>query len=320
MIPWLSRCRHFLVPPSLCLGGLLAFLGLEPKKKAKEDPVVHTIKQGILALQRGEYKKAEQMLHLALKMSQERLDTQAETYCFDVMADIALANNELEKAEKLFLEVMRRLLSTGTSQDDDAIVEISAKLANIYSKRRDDSKAEQGYQFCINTQREKISGLIGNLQDASLNAAEENSLTLLGMCMAMYAKHFIDRGKYREARDLLTQSLEVARKVFGETHPQTLVIRNDLALISTMLKDYKESIRIFEELVGSDAVSESEDLAVFMCNLGASYLANGNIGKAQEYCGKAKEIAKKQNRWVALNDAEGCLADIRQRREQMAKK
>ncbi|XP_022660218.1 tetratricopeptide repeat protein 19 homolog, mitochondrial-like isoform X2 [Varroa jacobsoni] len=314
-----SQTWQFIATPPLRLGGILAFLGLESKDKDEEDSVVTTIKRGILAFQRKDYKKAERMLHLALKMSQERMDTQAETYCFDLLADIALAHGDLDKAEKLYVEVMRRLIISGTAKDDNAIIEISAKLANVFSKRHDDKKAEQGYQFCIDTQEKKLGELIKNFNNVSFTPEEKNSVALWGMCMDWYSKHLISRGKYAYARSLLSQSLEVSRKIFGESHEQTLVVKNDLALVNTMLKDYKESIRILEEIIGLDSVEQSEDLPAFLCNLGENYIKNGDFDKAQECCERAKELAKKQNNEMAIEVAESCLGEIQQKRKESSR-
>lgn len=65
----------------------------------------------ILILQGGELKKAEQLLHVALKMAQETNNQQAVTYIFDLLANLAYQREEYPKAERLFRDVLQRLLS-----------------------------------------------------------------------------------------------------------------------------------------------------------------------------------------------------------------
>lgn len=72
------------------------------------------------------------MLHLALHMAQTIEHFKAITYIFDLMANLAFEMGEYEKAEKLFVTVMQRLISTGTLENDLKIVHMSLKLAKIY--------------------------------------------------------------------------------------------------------------------------------------------------------------------------------------------
>jgi tetratricopeptide repeat protein 19 len=88
-------------------------------------------------LQKGEYKKAEQMLHIALKLAQEQQNDNGVTYIYDLLANLAYDQGEYEKAKKLFVSVMQRLLSTGTPKTDNKLIHMSLKLANIYKIQKD---------------------------------------------------------------------------------------------------------------------------------------------------------------------------------------
>lgn len=76
------------------------------------------IKRSILCIQREQYDKAEQMLHLALRMAQDMQDKDGVTFIFDVMANLAMETEQYKKAKKLFVTVMQRLLADGCAQDD----------------------------------------------------------------------------------------------------------------------------------------------------------------------------------------------------------
>jgi tetratricopeptide repeat protein 19 len=88
-------------------------------------------------LQKGEFKKAEQMLHIALKLAQEQQNYDGVTYIYDLLANLAYDQGEYGKAEKLFLSVIQRLLSMGVPKTDNKVIHISLKLANIYKMLND---------------------------------------------------------------------------------------------------------------------------------------------------------------------------------------
>jgi tetratricopeptide repeat protein 19, mitochondrial len=73
------------------------------------------------------------MLHLALKLAQERMSVDGITYSYDLMANLALERGQLAKAEKLFVTVMHRLISMGVAEDDNRILHMSVKLSNIFA-------------------------------------------------------------------------------------------------------------------------------------------------------------------------------------------
>ena len=70
---------------------------------------------------------------------------------------INLLQNDFVKAEKLFIDVMQRQLSyKGVAKDDNSIIAMSLKLAIIFSKTEQHEKAEQGFEFCIDSTENKI--------------------------------------------------------------------------------------------------------------------------------------------------------------------
>lgn len=99
-----------------------------------EDKLINNIKRSILCIQRGEHQKAEQMLHLALRMAQDLQNKDGITFVFDVMANLAMERGEYKKAEKLFVTVMQRLMADGYGQDD---IKVSVDgFLNVKSSKR----------------------------------------------------------------------------------------------------------------------------------------------------------------------------------------
>ena len=93
----------------------------------QEEQLIMTIKRSILSIQKEEYKKAEQMLHVALKMAQDLQSKDGITYIYDVMANLALQVGDFKKAEKLFANVMQRLFADGFLEDHIKVIVIWAK-------------------------------------------------------------------------------------------------------------------------------------------------------------------------------------------------
>ncbi|KAJ8939243.1 hypothetical protein NQ318_015201 [Aromia moschata] len=97
---------------------ILTWLGFADEDAGKESELIMTLKRAVLCMQREEYDKAERMLHLALRIAQQQQNEQGIIYCYDLMANLAFDQYQLDKAEKLFVSVLQMLLSKGVLQDD----------------------------------------------------------------------------------------------------------------------------------------------------------------------------------------------------------
>lgn len=125
--PFKNKSDFKLPPPSnLAIAlSILTWLGFTKEDEEKESELITILKRAVLCTQREQYDKAEQMLHLALRIAQQQQNEQGVIYCYDLMANLAFDQYELDKAEKLFVSVMQMLLGHGTSQDD-------LKVRNFY--------------------------------------------------------------------------------------------------------------------------------------------------------------------------------------------
>lgn len=106
------------IPPILLCSSILTWLGFSKEDETKESELIMTLKRSVLSIQRKEYVKAEQLLHLALRLAQEQSNPEGVLYVYDLMANLAMERNQLEKAEKLFVNVLQKLLSSGLQQED----------------------------------------------------------------------------------------------------------------------------------------------------------------------------------------------------------
>lgn len=77
------------------------------------------------------------MLHIALKQAQDIQNSDAVTYIYDLMANLAFVEEDYKKAEKLFTTVMQRLMADGVPQNDLRIIHMSLKMAKMYEYQED---------------------------------------------------------------------------------------------------------------------------------------------------------------------------------------
>ena len=97
------------------------------RKETDEDKIIHQIKVSILAIRSQDFDTAEQLLHIALKSAQDTGNENAVTYIFDTLANMALHRGQFKKAEKLFIDVLRRYLADGMSTSDNIVSSCTQK-------------------------------------------------------------------------------------------------------------------------------------------------------------------------------------------------
>lgn len=275
----------------------------EEEEEKRESQLITMIKLGILALQRGQLNKAEQLLHVALKAAQEAQNTQAVTYIFDLLANLAYQREEYTKAEKLFKDVLQRMFSDGMPEDDNAVVEISLKLASVYASRGDYEKAVEGFHFCLGTQEEKI-------KKHGENNVDEDTLLLWSMSMDWYARFLLNLQKYDLAKKHFIKAYEMSERVQGLGHPQTAVLLNDIGSVCSLQKNYTEAISYLEKAIDAARESQSQDIGSFYVNLGAVYLQQGMLLEAERFCKEGLLLARKMKNNEAVDEAKNCLQEI----------
>lgn len=194
-----------------------------------EGRLIMCLKRSVLCVQRQQYDKAEQMLHLALRMAQDLQHRDGITYCYDVMANLALERDQLRKAHSLFVVVMQRLLQAGYATDDMKMLHISTKLAQVAAREGDAAKAELGFKWVL----EQVDGRLKKLQAADGDGDGATLRELRGMTQDYYAQLLMRVGRYAEARRLFAAALEAYKTVHGEEDVDVVMLLNNLAVVCT---------------------------------------------------------------------------------------
>lgn len=284
------------------------------KKDIMEDEVVTVLKHAKLKEMKKELPEAEQLYHRALGLlnvydqnnlwDKTRL-LQARVYIYDALANLALSRGEIDKAEKLYKETLRGSLQQGMSQDHDAVVEISLKLAIIFAAQKRNVEADEGYKFCIKTQEAKIK---------DMKEIDDNSAALLGMALDAYARFLMIQNRNDEAQTNLEKSLSIARKVFGESHVQIAVLLNDIATINSLKKEFDLARKHLEEAIRVAEGLDSPDLPTFYFNLGAVCERQGNFSDAGHAYRQALDKAKKYDDKIVVKKAKDALNSVNSRK------
>ncbi|XP_034948285.1 tetratricopeptide repeat protein 19 homolog, mitochondrial [Chelonus insularis] len=294
-----NKFKQNLIIASSGLWGLFKF-GDDEENDA-ESELIMLIKRSVLLIQKDEFKKAEQMLHVALRQAQMLQNEQGITYIYYVMADLAFQVGEIEKAQNLYKSVMQRLLSSGTPQDDIKIVHISLKIARLYEQDGNPSMAENGYQFCIQTMNT-------HLKD---NPDDEETLILWATLKDWYAKMLTTQSRYPEALDNFLEAYKVCSQVNGKDHEWSLLLMNDLGMVLSVLGQHDDALKYLEEAVEIGKSVKDLDLTEMYINLGFVYLSKSLYKEAHKACMEGLKYAKENGKDDCLEEANQCLSAVK---------
>lgn len=287
------------VPKPYLLGfSLFTWLGFD-KRMTAEDELVHTIKHCILFIQKNELDKAEQLLHVALRQAQQIRHQLGITYIYDVMANLALQREHLDKAKNLFIAVTQRIMTDGASEDDPRVVHLSVKLARVSHLQKDYTTAQIGYDWCL----DKLEKLLE--MDPS-----DNNKQLLAMAEDWYGRLFLDVDRCEDGLRLMKSSLDRMREV-PDTEKEDLVVQlNDIGTVCDRIGQTDESIKYFKEAIELANSLEMEDLGTMYVNLGRAYMKQKLLDAARKSCGHAWKLGVMTKNKEVKQEAEMCIKQI----------
>ncbi|CAG9772013.1 unnamed protein product [Ceutorhynchus assimilis] len=284
-------------PVTLSLS-ILTWLGFTKDDEEKESELIMTLKRAVLCKQREEFQKAEQMLHLALRMAQQQQNQQGILYCYDLMANLAFDCLELDKAEKLFVVVLQMLLGNGTPQDDLKVIHISLKLARISQLQDKPDRAELGYKFC--------------LKQIESHKNSEDAKILYGVINDWYAQLMLDTNNPSEAFIHLNEAYKACNETQGIYSEKSMLLLNDLAITSFRAEDSEKAVKFLKEAIEvGNQLTDKTHLGVVHANLGLILLHRGVIEEAEKACIQGRNLGKKHDNNESIEQANYCLDQIK---------
>lgn len=328
------------MPPSVkttIVGTSLAFLGFSFKKEelSAHDQVRAIVSKGIVEKDNQNIKGASEAFHEALTKStdffkEEKISKEEymnhRVFIYDLIANMALDNGDLKVAEEVFKETMRLALTLGMSETDNAMIEMSLKLAGIYLFTGRVEIGVQGLNYVIEEQEKKLkenSNGSATKQEArkdikeskemdlaKLKEDEENTKVLLGKAYQNYGHYYLMKRDFKKAQELMQKALDISKTVMGESNESTFVLMNDLSTCLVMLQEYEKAELLLINGIQQSGKAKSVMQSAFLSNLGALYIRVSKYPEAKKACEKGLEVAERGKDEYLMRPCRNCLAKL----------
>ncbi|KAG7233947.1 hypothetical protein INR49_006302 [Caranx melampygus] len=236
------------------------------------------------------------------------------------MANLAYVQGHLDNAEKLFKAAMSFMLSGGTPQDDNAVIEMSLKLATIYAEQNKAELAEHGFRFCTESLEAKLEK-----QQASEEPAEEQEALrketrlLLGLCLDSRARYRASTRRLNQATQDYQTALSICRQEQGETHPQTLVLMSDLATVLDLQGRHDDALALVQQAVDLSRAVGHPDQHVLLGNMAGILLHTGRLEDSVRFYHEALSLARQARDQEAVDKIQEGLKEVKKRQGQEKK-
>ncbi|XP_066189543.1 tetratricopeptide repeat protein 19, mitochondrial isoform X2 [Sylvia atricapilla] len=231
------------------------------------------------------------------------------------MGNVAYMQGQLDNAEKLYKAAMSYMLAGDTKEDDNAILEMSLKLASIYAAQKQDKLAVAGYQFCILTLEEKIAKQ-KDLPEDVLSAEEKaNTRLLLGMSLDSYARYLLNINELSAAQKMYEKALQISNDVQGESHPQSVVLMSDLATVLDAQGRYEEAHTHCRRAAELARDTQHPEEHMVLSNLAAILMHKEDFLQAKQVYKEALKQAQQKGDAASVQHIQEELAELAKRRK-----
>uniref|UniRef100_A0A8C3NG14 Tetratricopeptide repeat protein 19, mitochondrial n=1 Tax=Geospiza parvula TaxID=87175 RepID=A0A8C3NG14_GEOPR len=291
-------------------GAVPAGLSLFPRDAEEdgEDAIVLLLKRAKLSAMKGELAEAEQLLHQAPRRAHQQENRQAIIYTYS-MVRAGLG------AEKLYKATMSYMLAGDTKEDDNAVLEVSLKLASIYAAQKQHKLAVAGYQFCILTLEEKIAKQ-KDLPEDVLSAEEKaNTQLLLGMSLDSYGRYLLNINELPAAQKMYEKALQISSDVQGERHPQSVVLLSDLAMVLDAQGCYEEALAYSRRAAELARDTQHPEEHMVLNNLAAILMHKEDFLQAKQVYKEALKQAQQKGDAASVQHIQEELAELAKRRK-----
>uniref|UniRef100_A0A8C2YD35 Tetratricopeptide repeat domain 19 n=1 Tax=Coturnix japonica TaxID=93934 RepID=A0A8C2YD35_COTJA len=234
---------------------------------------------------KGELSEAERLLHRALHLAHQADNRRAIIYTYSTMANVAFMQGQLDNV----------------SRDGSCWFCFWRALA--------------GFEFCILTLEEKIAKQ-KDLPEDVLSAEEKaNTRLLLGMSLDSYARYLQDINQLPVAQKMYEKALQISSDVQGETHPQTVVLMNDLATVLDAQGHYDEAYSRVKRAAELAKVTQHPEEHMVLNNLAAILMHKKDYLQAKQVYKEALKQAEQKGDADSVRHIQEELAELAKRRK-----
>ncbi|TWW73143.1 tetratricopeptide repeat protein 19, mitochondrial isoform X1 [Takifugu flavidus] len=287
--------------------------------ETQKDEMILLLKRAKLSMYRGQLQEASGFLHRAVVLAHQTNDRQGIIYTYSLMANLAYIQGELDNAEKLFKAAMSFMLSGGTPEDDNAVIEMSLKLATIYAEQNRAELAEHGFRFCTESLEAKLKQQKEELAEErteELEALRKETHLLLGLCLDSRARYRASTLRLNQARQDYQEALSICRQEQGDAHPQTLVLMSDLATVLDLQGHHDEALTLIQQAVDLSRSVGHPDQHVLLGNLAGILLHAGHLEDSVRFYKEALGLARQSGDQEAVGQILEGLTEVKKRRNQ----
>ncbi|KAF2880364.1 hypothetical protein ILUMI_25811 [Ignelater luminosus] len=265
-----------------------------------EENITHLLALARIALEKGDIDRAEAILEMGLKISEDHSVYLGMPYMYDILTSIALAQGNVEKAERLLVNAVEKMIHIGMAEDNHHIVDFKLRLARIYSSFKDNDLAEIGFKTCLEAQKMKITN--------------GDSSTRTGMLyvniLFWYGVHMIRNEHYGDAKQMLDKAYEYSIKIKGLSPYQEMVILYTLGDLNMELGQYDIALQNMLNAVLLGKGISSMDLPKCYAKLAKIYTKMGVYDQAKSSAMEAKKLATLFNHYDVLDEVSVILHEI----------
>ncbi|KAK5620028.1 hypothetical protein CRENBAI_003137 [Crenichthys baileyi] len=292
---------------------------LKKERVSQKKEVKFWFKKAKLSMHRGNLQAASSFLHQAVALAHQTHNNQAIIYTYSQMANLAYIQGHLDSAEKLFKAAMSFMLAGGTPEDDNAVIEMSLKLATIYAEQNKAELAEHGFRFCMESLEAKLEKHKELPEDEKTEEQEvlrKDTHLLLGLCLDSRARYRASMLHLNQAGEDYRKALDICRQEHGETHPQTLVLMSDLATILDLQGRHDDALVLIQQAVDLSHSMEHPDHHVLLGNLAGVLLHTGRLEDSVRFYQEALGLARQAGDQAAVKQIQEGLKEVKKRRSQ----
>uniref|UniRef100_A0A8B9DYN9 Tetratricopeptide repeat protein 19, mitochondrial n=1 Tax=Anser cygnoides TaxID=8845 RepID=A0A8B9DYN9_ANSCY len=259
---------------------------------------------------KGELAEAERVLHQALRLAHQSDDRRAIVYTYSMVMP---RQGWWQHPARCRPKSNSCIVSSW--QDDNAVLEMSLKLASIYAAQKQHKLALAGYEFCILTLEEKIAKQ-KDLPEDVLSAEEKaNTRLLLGMSLDSYARYLLNINQLPVAQKMYEKALQISKDVQGETHPQTVVLMNDLATVLDAQGHYDEAYSYVKRAAELAKETQHPEEHMVLNNLAAILMHKKDFLQARQVYKEALKQAEQKGDVASVQHIQEELAELAKRRK-----
>ncbi|TSK82140.1 Tetratricopeptide repeat protein 19, mitochondrial [Bagarius yarrelli] len=274
-----------------------------------EDEIILLLKKAKYSMMLGELDEANVFLHKAIRLSHQSHNNDAIIYTYSLMANLAFIKGELDNAEKLFKAAMSYMLSGGTPQDDNAVIEMSLKLASIYATQNKNELAEHGFQFCTESLEAKIEKQKDLSSDTISEEERKDTRLLLGLSLDARARYLASLQRLQLTLVGIETTLETELEL-------TLVLMSDLATVLDLQGKHDEALAQVRKAVELGQMAGHPDQHVLLGNMAGILMHKGEFEESVKMYKEAMSLAQTAGDAEAVEQFEEGLKELNRRKEE----